>query len=216
MRSRAETIAEALRKAERPLVISGTALGDEAVIQAAANVARPFAIQGKRRTCYFVTPECNSLGLGLLEGMPPEEAMRVAGKETARQSSSWKTIFTAARTRPLVDRLLDCGAERHLSSITSEQRDHSEGGRGPSGGDLRRAERHPREPEGRAQRFFRSSLPPGTSRKAGAGSWTSCAAAGTPGGPAWQNLDDVTAAMVEAIPALKTPGIRCAPVRISA
>src|SRR5919199_1472958 len=39
MRALASRIAQALREAERPLVVSGTSLGSEAVLQAAANVA---------------------------------------------------------------------------------------------------------------------------------------------------------------------------------
>jgi NADH-quinone oxidoreductase subunit G len=65
----AAEIAGALKSAKRPLVISGPGCHSEAVIQAAANVARA---AGARLS--FTLPECNAFGAGLIGGRPLNEA----------------------------------------------------------------------------------------------------------------------------------------------
>lgn len=71
----ADEIAQALQNAERPLIISGTSLGSEAVMKAAANVA--WALKG-RAELSFVVPEANSMGVSLLGGGSLEEAAKAA------------------------------------------------------------------------------------------------------------------------------------------
>ena len=62
-----DEIAQKLKDAKNPLVVSGTSLGSEAVIQAAANVAWALKVVGKDAKITFTLPECNSMGLALLE-----------------------------------------------------------------------------------------------------------------------------------------------------
>ena len=69
-------IAQALKNAKRPLIISGTGCGSEAVIQAAANVTWALCGNGRTAELCFVMPECNSMGLGLMEGKSLDEAFR--------------------------------------------------------------------------------------------------------------------------------------------
>jgi len=70
MRALAGRIAAALRNAERPLVVSGTGSGSEAVLQAAANAAAALwsarADAATRSQLCLTVPECNSLGLALM------------------------------------------------------------------------------------------------------------------------------------------------------
>jgi NADH-quinone oxidoreductase subunit G len=65
----AREIAEALRKAQRPTIISGPTLASAAILEAAANVAwaRPGA------TLAYTAPESNSMGLAMM-GAPPLDA----------------------------------------------------------------------------------------------------------------------------------------------
>jgi NADH-quinone oxidoreductase subunit G len=65
-----KAITEQLAGAQRPLIIAGSACGSTALIEAAANVAR--ALRSDERTPYlsYTVPECNSLGLALLEPKP--------------------------------------------------------------------------------------------------------------------------------------------------
>jgi len=70
----AERIADALRQAERPLIVSGTGCGMPAVLHAAANVAWALwsgaADSDRQVRLRLIQPECNSLGLALLEAPP--------------------------------------------------------------------------------------------------------------------------------------------------
>ena len=75
--SLARTIADALREAERPLVISGTSTTSRAVIESAAQVAYALhSINDKTQIC-FTVPFCDSMGLGLMGGKPLETAIEV-------------------------------------------------------------------------------------------------------------------------------------------
>lgn len=202
MRSRAEKIAQALREAERPLVISGTASGDEAVIQAAANVASALCASGKDACIYLVTPECNSLGSGLFGGMPIEEAAETLENKSAGILVIVENDLYRRMDRSLADRLLNAARNiiciDHLEGATTERADvvlpaatFAEGS-----GTLISS-------EGRAQRFYQVLAPARDVQESWRWLRDIMLAAGHNRAPAWQNLDDVTAAMGEEIPLLK-------------
>lgn len=67
-RGLAANIADTLKQASVPLVVSGTGCGSIHVINAAANVTRALRSKGKRAGLSYTVPECNSLGLGLIGG----------------------------------------------------------------------------------------------------------------------------------------------------
>lgn len=71
----AEHIAGILKKAERPLIISGTSLGSEAIIKAAANIAFALGTDDKKASLSFVVPECNSMGLAMMKAPSLMHAM---------------------------------------------------------------------------------------------------------------------------------------------
>jgi NADH-quinone oxidoreductase subunit G len=71
----AREIAEALKSAKRPLIISGASMGSESIIQAAANIAWALCAGGKPAELCYVVPECNSLGAGLLGGKNIDELL---------------------------------------------------------------------------------------------------------------------------------------------
>ncbi len=64
----AREIAEALKKAERPLVVSGTGCGSREVMQAAANVCAALAKAGKAPQISLVFADSNSVGTALMGG----------------------------------------------------------------------------------------------------------------------------------------------------
>jgi NADH-quinone oxidoreductase subunit G len=74
MAALAAQIAEALRTAEHPLVLSGTGCGDAAVIAAAAAVARALVGAGRPAQLGYALAECNSLGLALVGGASLQSA----------------------------------------------------------------------------------------------------------------------------------------------
>lgn len=71
-RALAVTIADHLRQAKRPLVVSGTASANLAIIEAAYNVAKALPAQDRQLT--FTVPESNSLGLAMMGGKRLQQA----------------------------------------------------------------------------------------------------------------------------------------------
>jgi NADH-quinone oxidoreductase subunit G len=63
----ARHIASMLQKAERPLIVAGTSLFNEAIIKAATNIAYALEDADKKANISFVVRECNSLGLALMD-----------------------------------------------------------------------------------------------------------------------------------------------------
>ncbi|MBE0409003.1 MAG: NADH-quinone oxidoreductase subunit NuoG [Anaerolineales bacterium] len=61
-----ENITRALKSAKRPLIVSGTSCGSEAILQAAANVAWALNRNGSPAELSFTVPEPNSLGLAMM------------------------------------------------------------------------------------------------------------------------------------------------------
>ncbi|MFC6051591.1 NADH-quinone oxidoreductase subunit G [Acinetobacter sp. Ac_877] len=66
----AQTIADTLKAAKKPLIISGTSLQDAAIMEAAAQVAQNLGNAGLTLT----VPEVNSMGLAILGGQSLEQA----------------------------------------------------------------------------------------------------------------------------------------------
>jgi NADH-quinone oxidoreductase subunit G len=78
LRDLAVSIADALRSAERPLVIAGTSCGSAGILQAAANVAWALQAAGRPAQLSLVVPESNSLGLAMMGGGSLSDAFAAA------------------------------------------------------------------------------------------------------------------------------------------
>lgn len=74
---RAQKIADALQGAKKPLIVSGTSLLCEPVLQAAANVSRALHARNAETAISLVVPEVNSLGLGILDLPSLDEALNL-------------------------------------------------------------------------------------------------------------------------------------------
>ena len=72
--------ARALLAARRPLVVAGTGCADPALIEAAANVAWCLRRKGRDATLALCVPECNSMGLALMDGRDLESPSRRSGR----------------------------------------------------------------------------------------------------------------------------------------
>jgi NADH-quinone oxidoreductase subunit G len=70
-------IAQTLKKAKRPLIVSGTSLLSEAVVMSAANVAAALARNSSAVSLCYTVPECNSMGSGIMGGRNLGEAFTV-------------------------------------------------------------------------------------------------------------------------------------------
>jgi len=75
-------IATSLKNADRPLIASGTSLGSEKILEAAANIAYALCTEENRAELSITVPEVNSLGLTMLEGNSLQAAFdQVSNKE---------------------------------------------------------------------------------------------------------------------------------------
>ncbi|MGZ5012876.1 MAG: NADH-quinone oxidoreductase subunit NuoG, partial [Methylobacter sp.] len=79
--SLAASIADSLKQAKRPLIVSGTGCASLAVIQSAYNVAK--ALPSADKQLAFTVPECNSLGLAMIGGLPLAQAFERVGNGLA-------------------------------------------------------------------------------------------------------------------------------------
>jgi len=83
--TRVEQIAQALRGAARPLIVSGVGAQHEALLPLAAAIAGALTRLGRAAQLLLTVPECNSLGLALLGALPLSgalDALRSAGAHT--------------------------------------------------------------------------------------------------------------------------------------
>ncbi len=132
VREHAQKIAEALKNAKHPLIISGTGLGNGSVIRAAANIAWALCKNGKPAGLCYVVPECNSLGAGLLGGkninelLTPSTPRGAGGIETDTIVILENDLYRRADPK-IVDDFLDHAknviAIDHLINPTSSRGD---------------------------------------------------------------------------------------------
>ncbi len=80
LKSKAEIIAQALRDAKKPLIISGSNPGSDSLIQAAANIAWALKDKGAHVGLSYVAAYANSLGLAMMEAQPLDAALQRIAK----------------------------------------------------------------------------------------------------------------------------------------
>ncbi len=185
----ADRIAAALRSAKSPLIIAGTSCRSAAVIEAAAQVAWALSKTGKPANLSFCFPECNSVGLALMNPRPLPEAFR------AVQDGQAATVIILEndlyRRAPAEDVTAFLSAARHvivLDQLTSDTTAKAElvlpaGTFAETDGTL---VNH----EGRAQRFFQALVAAGEVRA----SWRWLGE--------WERLDQIVSAIAQEMPAL--------------
>jgi len=71
----AKKIADALKNSINPVIITGIHSGSSDIIKAASNIASALSTFGKKANLSIMFPECNSLGLEMMEGKPLMEAI---------------------------------------------------------------------------------------------------------------------------------------------
>lgn len=214
MRPLVDAIAQALKTAERPLVISGTSCGSEAVIRAAANVAWALCDNSRSAALYYTVPECNSMGTALMGGHTLGTAFQLVQEgivdtvvilendlyrraDAAAVDAFFSSLRAAARRIVVLD---------HVVHATSAQADVV-----LPAGTFAEADGTLVSNEGRAQRFFQVFVPESDIQE----SWRwvrdilTAAGRGQEECP-WSNLDQLTAACAAEIPALG-PIVRAAP-----
>ncbi len=195
----AEQIAADLKAARKPLIVSGVSSGSRTILQAAANVARALAGLKLPAEICLIFPECNSLGIGLMQGAPLEDAVDWARQGKAdtvivlendlyrrMHAKAVETLFTRAR---LVI-VLDCTANdtSARAEIALPAATFAEGT-----GTLVNN-------EGRAQRSYRVFLPSDGIRESWRWLVDIIKVAGRSEAAAWSAFDDVSAAQAKELP----------------
>lgn len=197
----ASRIAAALVRAERPVVVSGLGCRSHSVLQAAAQIAWALCRNGRVAGLSFVVPECNSVGLSLLEPRPFSEALL----EVQQGCTSGLIVLEndLSRRVPLHDVNLLIRSVNHLvaldslgnATVNAAEVVLPSGTFADSDGTIVNN-------EGRAQRFFQA-LNPSTDVQA---SWRwlhdASVAADLPVSNRWHDLDEITTAVAAEIPAL--------------
>jgi NADH-quinone oxidoreductase subunit G len=179
-------IARALKVAKKPLVISGTSCASEPVIQAAANVA--MAVQA---ALSFTAPECNTVGATLMGGSPLSAAFQAVRDGQADTVIVLENDLYRRAPAAEVDSFLKAAAHvivlDHLANPTTGKAELvlPVGTFAESDGTFVSS-------EGRAQRFFQVFA----RQNDVSTSWRWLKP------DLWHNLDDVLAAMSEALPEL--------------
>jgi NADH-quinone oxidoreductase subunit G len=182
----ASEIASALKAARKPLVISGASCGSEAVIESAANVA-----MAVKAALSFTVPECNTVGATLMSGSPLSAAFQAINNGHADTVIVLENDLYRRAPAADVDCFLKTAAHvialDHLTNSTTEKAELV-----LPAGTFAESDGTFVSSEGRAQRFFQVFVP----QNDVLASWRWLKA------DDWQNLDDVLAAMSEALPNL--------------
>jgi len=207
--SLAEDIARALKAAERPLVVSGTGCGSEAVIQAAANVAWAMCRNGRAAELCFTVSECNSLGLGLLGGGSLQAAFKAVQDGTADTVIILENDLYRRAEPSSVDTFLETAGQviviDHLTHATASKADVVLPAATFAEGDGTLVNN-----EGRAQRFFQVFVPDGDIQESWRWLQEMMVALDRSEAKEWQTLDDILEALVEEMPGFK-PILEVAP-----
>ncbi|WP_311969472.1 NADH-quinone oxidoreductase subunit NuoG [Pseudomonas baltica] len=121
----ATRIAEALVNAKRPLIVSGTSLGSNALIEAAANIAKALHARDKAGSLSLIVPEANSLGLAMLGGESLDAALAAVTSGAADAlvvlENDLYTRVDAAKVNAALDAVKVLIVADHQRTATSER-----------------------------------------------------------------------------------------------
>ncbi len=155
----AKQIAEDLRQAKNPLVISGSSLNLETVY-GAANVAWALKRQGVDAQLSYAVPECNSLGLALMTGQALQEADDKLNNSPADMVIVLENDLRRRGSKEEIDLLLNKARNvivvDHLRHTTTDQAQVALPAAAFAEGDGTFINQ-----EGRAQRFYQVFVPEG-------------------------------------------------------
>ncbi len=148
-----DVVVQALAGAKKPLIISGVHSGSEAMIQAAANVARALKMRGADVGITLLAGAANSVGLGLIGGHPLETALDELESGAADAVIIMENDLYRHAAKAKVDAALSNAANviviDHQQTATSDK-----AGLLLSGASFAESDGTLVNQEGRAQRFF--------------------------------------------------------------
>jgi NADH-quinone oxidoreductase subunit G len=192
-------IAQTLKKAKNPLIISGISSGSEELLSAALNISTALKSSGSDVMVSMVLPESNSMGLSLLPGAPFEDILSAETRETDALIVLENDLFRRAgadtidelfnKTGQIIvlDSLVNKTTEKADIILTSATFAESEGTIVNN--------------EGRAQRYFKAIITKDPVKE----SWRWIAdlmQKRDSSQPVWNRLDDIVETMAGEIPFL--------------
>ena len=200
--TRANKIAYALSKAKRPVIISGTSLGSQDIIKAAANISWALTTKNSETGIVLTLPECNSLGLAIIGSRSLSQAFARIKKGDADTAFILEDdLYQHGKGSEVNDFLKSCKhviVLDHTNTTTTQQANFvlPAGTFAESDGILINN-------EGRAQRFFQVYEPGNSVQE----SWRWILNIGTATGNkimgAWENFGDITQAIAQDVDILK-------------
>ena len=196
----AENLANTLKEAKHPVIISGTSLRSEAVMQAAAGIAWSLRMRGIPAELSLVVPECNSMGLAMFGGQDLEQALQALQSGRAdtlvvlendlyrrAPASSVDALLSAAKTVIVLDHIETATTRKAHIVLPAATFAESDGTLVSQ--------------EGRAQRFIQVFVQPqGEVLESWRWLGHMQAESGQNGSGKWSNLDRILEAMAQAIP----------------
>lgn len=146
-----EEVARVLRAAEKPLVVSGTSLGSEAIVRAASAVAEALLKQSPRTGLAYALSEVNTLGLAMLTTRTLEDLSSGPGPDVliVLENDLFRRMEPAAAGR-LLESAGTVVVLDHLETPTTAKADWV-----LPAGTFAESDGTVVSQEGRAQRFYR-------------------------------------------------------------
>jgi len=186
----AQKIADALRNAKRPLIVSGSGCRNQSVIEAAANIAK--ALNSSSAALSLVVPECNSIGLGLTD------AQKFSGVKSVLEKGSVDTLVVLENdlyrcgSRAMIDEVFNLA--KHLVLI--DHTNHETAAKAElilPAATFAETDGTLINMEGRAQRYFPVHVP--SDERQGSWEWLRDVGAGD-----WAQADEIIAACADTQP----------------
>lgn len=196
----ARAIAEGLKAAQKPLVVSGTGCRSEAVVHAAAAVTRALCEEGLDAALFYTLSECNSLGVAMMGGNSLEDAFSAALEDNADTAVILENDLYSRARDVVVENFFDACSHvvviDHLLTPTMEKADI-----GLPAATFAEASGTLVNNEGRAQRFYQVFPPSGEIQASWRWLRDIMVACRREEPAEWKGLDEMSAAVAAALPA---------------
>ena len=199
----AQEIAQALKEAESPVIVSGTSCGSPEVMQAAANIAWALSKPDQPAALCYTFPESNSFGLGMMESGDLQAATEALKAGEAKTLIVLENDLYRRENAAFVDNLLQSAQHLividHLENATTAKADLVLPAATFAEGDGTLINN-----EGRAQRFFQVYMPKEPIQESWRWVRDLIKISRTTETLEWNNLDDILASLAQALPEFKS------------
>ena len=192
-----DSIAATLKSARKPLIIAGTSLGSDAVLNAAGNAIQALKAVNAQAKLFLTFAEANSLGMAMMDARPVDGALEAIENGTADTLVVMQNDLYERAGKKRVDAAIRAARQTIvLDHSMTETIGHAD--TVLPAGSFAEADGTLVNNEGRSQRFFQVFIPDAPMQEG----WRWCAdlarAIGKP--VRWQGMDDLISAIVADCP----------------